>query len=141
MNKCFLVGNLTRDPETTTTSTGITVCKFGLAVTRTFTNAAGERETDFFNIVAWRGLGDNCGKFLSKGSKVAISGRIEIRTFEKDGVKQYYTDIVADDVEFLSPKGQTQMQDGGYQPPSGGGGGVKKPASELKPVEDDGLPF
>ncbi|MCL2061390.1 MAG: single-stranded DNA-binding protein [Firmicutes bacterium] len=140
MNKCILVGNLTRDPETSTTGTGITVCKFGVAVNRSFTNASGEREADFFNIVAWRNLGENCGKYLTKGSKVAISGRIETRTYEKDGVKHHATDIVADDVEFLSRAGGEGQASGG-QSFGGGSGGAKKQNSELKPIEDDGLPF
>ena len=139
MNKCFLVGNLTRDPEVSTTGTGITVCKFGIAINRNFTNANGEREADFFNIVAWRALGENCGKFLTKGSKVAISGSIRTRTYDKDGQKHHATDIEAEDVEFLSRAGE-----GGAAPataPASGGSGSKKPTSELKPIEDDGLPF
>jgi len=141
MNKSFLVGNLTRDPEVTTTGTGITVCKFGIAVNRNFVNAAGEREADFFNIVAWRGLGDNCGKYLTKGSKVAISGSIRTRTYEKDGQKHYVTEIEADDVEFLT---RTGMGGGEGGVPPGAGDPVRKPAAAaaaLKPIDDDGLPF
>jgi len=141
MNKCFLVGNLTRDPEVTTTGSGITVCKFGIAVNRNFTNASGEREADFFNIVAWRGLGDNCGKFLTKGSKVAISGSIRTRTYEKDGQKHYVTEIEADDVEFLTRSnfggGENTGQFAGANEPAR----RPAPAAELKPIEDDGLPF
>ena len=65
MNKCIFVGNLTRDPELTTTPNGVSVCRFSIAVNRTYTNANGEREADFINIVAWRGLGENCAKFIS----------------------------------------------------------------------------
>jgi len=139
MNKCVLIGNLTRDPETTTTGTGITVCKFGLAVNRNFTNAQGERDVDFFNIVAWRALGENCGKYLLKGRKVAVSGRIETRTYEKDGVRHHATDIVADDVLFLTP----MNQDGGgeYTQKQAAAPAARKPVSELRPVEDDSLPF
>jgi len=141
MNKVILIGNLTRDPETTTIASGVTVCKFGIAVNRNFTNnQTGEREVDFFNIVAWRGLGENCGKFLTKGKKVAVCGRIEIRNFEKDGVKQYYTDIVADDVEFLSPQGEGGGS-GNYNQNSGGTTQAKKTNSELKPIDDEELPF
>ena len=142
MNKSFLVGNLTRDPEVTTTGTGITVCKFGIAVNRNFVNAAGEREADFFNIVAWRGLGDNCGKYLTKGSKVAISGSIRTRTYEKEGQKHYVTEIEADDVEFLTRTGMGGAE-GGTSPQGSGNGGepARKPATALKPIDDDGLPF
>ena len=142
MNKSFLVGNLTRDPEVTTTGTGITVCKFGIAVNRNFVNAAGEREADFFNIVAWRGLGDNCGKYLTKGSKVAISGSIRTRTYEKEGQKHYVTEIEADDVEFLTRTGMGgERADGAppqaYEPREP----ARKPAATLKPIDDEGLPF
>jgi len=139
MNKVVLIGNLTRDPELTTTGTGISVCKFGLAVNRNFTNSQGERDVDFFTITAWRALAENCGKFLLKGSKVAVSGRIETRTFDKDGVRQYFTDIVADDVMFLSPKNHTGQEGGGEYAPKAVP--AKKPTDTLTPVEDDGLPF
>ncbi len=139
MNKCILVGNLTRDPETTTTGSGVTVCKFAIAVNRTFTNANGEREADFLNITTWRALAENCGKFLTKGSKVAVCGRIETSSYETaNGEKRYRTDIVADDVEFLNRAGGNESQ------PQGGGAGSyapKKQTAELKPVEDEGLPF
>ena len=74
MNKVFLIGNLTRDPELSQLPSGVSVCKFGLAVNRNFTNSSGEREVDFFNITAWRGLGENCAKYLSKGRKVSVVG-------------------------------------------------------------------
>ena len=121
INKVVLIGNLTKNPEKSVTSNGISVCKFDIAVQRRFENANGERETDFFKIIAWRGLADNCGKFLSKGKKAAVIGSIQNRSYDdKDGVKRYVTEIVADEVEFLSPK---QEQ------------------AELKPVEDTECPF
>ncbi|GHU99196.1 single-stranded DNA-binding protein [Clostridia bacterium] len=138
MNKVILIGNLTRDPELSTTQGGSTVCKFGLAVNRRFSNQAGERDVDFFNIVTWNKLAETCNKFLRKGRKAAITGRVEIRTYEQEGVKKSVTDIIADDVEFLSPAGE------------GGAGGdytepalapVKKKTAELTPLEDENLPF
>lgn len=150
MNKVFLIGNLTRDPELTTTSSGIAVAKFGIAVNRAYSsNAQGEREVDFFNIVCWRGLAENCAKFLKKGKKMAVSGRIEIRNYEdKDGNKRTSIDIVADDVEFLSPieggSGYTgnSNYDNNNRAQSPSQSSYKKPVSELTPVEDDGdLPF
>ena len=102
MNKCFLLGNLTKDPEVASTSTGIAVTKFTIACNRNYTNANGEREADFLNIVTWRGLAENCGKYLSKGSKVAVTGVITTRSYEADdGSKRYVTEIVADEVEFI----------------------------------------
>ena len=128
MNKAFLVGNLTRDPELSTIPNGTAVCKFSIAVNRRFADAEGNRQTDFFNIVAWRALGENCGKYLKKGSKVGIVGQIQIRTYEQDGVKKFFTEIIADEVEFLSPKG-------------GEGGNFSGDSGEMQPVQDDNLPF
>ena len=70
MNKCIFVGNLTRDPEHQQTGGGVSYCRFTIAVNRSYTNASGEREADFINIVTWRGLADNCAKYLTKGRKV-----------------------------------------------------------------------
>lgn len=127
MNKVILIGNLSKDPELSTTTSGISVCKFDIAVQRRF-ETNGERETDFFKIIAWRGLADNCSKFLSKGKKAAVVGSIQNRSYDdKYGVKRYVTEIVADEVEFLSPKQ-------GEIPQS-------KAEAKLKPVTDDDLPF
>lgn len=105
MNKATLIGNLTRDPEARTTPNGVNVCSFSIAVNRRRANQQGERETDFFNIVAWRSLGDVCGRYLSKGRKVCVIGEIQNRSHDgKDGVKRYVTEIIADDVEFLTPR-------------------------------------
>ncbi len=135
MNKCVLVGNLTRDPEHTTTASGISVCRFSIAINRNYTNSSGEREVDFLNIVTWRGLADNCGKFLTKGSKVCVSGSIQTRNYEdKDGNKRNATEIVADDVEFLTPKGEGTAADRPAR-------STKPAAMELEPVEDSELPF
>ena len=104
MNKVYLIGNLTRDPEMRSTSAGIPVCNFSIAVNRRFKNAqTGQQETDFFNIVAWRQLAELCGRYLAKGRKVAVFGSIQTRTYEaQDGSKRSAFDIVADEVEFLS---------------------------------------
>lgn len=144
MNKCYLIGNLTRDPEKTTSASGISLCKFGIAINRQFANANGEREVDYFNIVTFRGLADNCEKFLAKGRKVGISGTIQTGSYvDKENIKRNTIDIIADDVEFL---GGAASENGGapsqeYSKPAYSGGGSKKPTSELKPVEDEGLPF
>lgn len=106
MNKVFLIGNLTRDPELTETSSGISVCRFSIAVNRNYAAADGERKTDFFNVVAWRGLGETVARYSKKGNKVAVSGSVELRNYEdSQGIKRTGIDIVAQDVEFLSPKG------------------------------------
>ena len=141
MNKVILVGNLTRDPEVTVTASGINMCKFGIAVNRTYASADGEKTVDFFNCTAWRALGENCGKFLTKGSKVAISGRVETFKYEKDGIQHNGTTIVCDDVEFLSPKNPASYEGGGGDFSAAAPAPAKKSASELTPLEDDGLPF
>lgn len=130
MNKCILIGNLTKDPEISTTTNGVSVCRFTLAVTRRFANSDGERDTDFINIVAWRALADNCHKFIKKGSKVAVVGNIQSRSYDAaDGSKRYVTEIVAEEVEFLN----TRSSDGEVK--------KEEEVSKLQPVEDDGLPF
>lgn len=105
MNKLHLIGNLTKDPETRTTPSGVTVCSFTIAVNRRFANSDGDRQTDFFRINAWRQLGDVCARFLSKGKKVAVVGELQARMYEaKDGQQRMSLDVQADEVEFLSPK-------------------------------------
>lgn len=105
MNKVVLIGNLTKDPDLTTTSNGISVCKLNMAVQRKFQNKDGEYDVDFFNVIVWRGQAENCTKWLNKGSKVSVIGSIQNRSYEnKDGVKQYITEIVAEEVEFLTNK-------------------------------------
>ena len=92
MNKVILIGNLTKDPELSTTTGGISVCRFTVAVGRKYANSEGERETDFINIVVWRNLADNCHKFLKRGSKVAVVGNIQNRSYDaNDGTKRYIT--------------------------------------------------
>lgn len=106
MNKVFLIGRLTRDPELRYTGSNIPVASFSLAVNRNFTNQAGEREADFINIVVWRKQAENVKNYLSQGSQVAIDGRIQTRSYDgEDGKKRYVTEVVADNVEFLGRKG------------------------------------
>lgn len=116
MNKVFLIGNLTRDPELTKTPSGVSVCHFSIAVNRPYTQGDAERQTDFFNCTAWRGLGDNIARYQRKGSKVAVSGSIQLRNYEDNqGVKRTAVDIICQDVEFLSAKG-AGSDDSGYVP-------------------------
>ena len=134
MNKIFLIGNLTRDPEMNTTTNGISVCRFSIAVSRRFSNADGERETDFINVVAWRGLADTCGKYLKKGNKTAVVGAIQTRSYEnKEGVKVNVFEVIADEVEFLTAKQ-------GGEGVENANGSANIPA-ELTPVDDGELPF
>ncbi len=108
MNKVLLIGRITRDPELRYTSSNIPSVRFTLAVNRPFENQNGERETDFINIVVWRKQAENVKKYVSKGSLVAVEGRIQTGSYEKDGQRIYTTDVVADNVQFLESKAQSQ---------------------------------
>lgn len=150
MNKVFLIGNLTKDPEMRSTQSGVAVCNFTIAVNRRFKNANGEQETDFLNVIAWRQLAELCGKYLAKGRKVAVTGSIQTRTYEaKDGSKRTAWDIVADEVEFLSQNQQssTQSAPGAYTTAgkdSGGTAYAPQPHNDFggfTQVDDEELPF
>ena len=105
MNKVFLIGRLTKDPELHRTSNGVAVSNFSLAVSREYADSDGNRETDFFTVTAWRAQAENCVKYLKKGSKIAVAGTIQNREFtDKDHVKRTVSEIQAQQVEFLSPK-------------------------------------
>ncbi len=105
MNKCVFIGNLTKDAELTTTTSGVSVAKFTIAVSRRFTNADGERETDFINCVAWRSQAENLAQYCKKGDKVAVVGALQNRSYEaQDGSKRHITEIIVDEVEFISTK-------------------------------------
>lgn len=134
MNKVILIGNLTREPELRTTSTGVPVCAFGLAVNRRMKNAQGKQETDFFNITAWRQTGERCAKYLHKGSKACVVGAVQVRNYEdSEGNKRVAVDIVADEVEFLSTPQQKQQGGEGYH---------QAPVPQAHTdIDDDELPF
>lgn len=100
MNKLTIIGNLTKDPETRTTSTGNTVCSFTVAVNR---KKVSEPQTDFFRVNAWGKLGELCARFLNKGRKVAVVGELQARTYETNGQTRLSLDVAADEVEFLTP--------------------------------------
>jgi len=116
MNKIVLIGRLTKDPEVKNTPNGAIVTTFSVAVDRGFKKKDGTTETDFINIVTWRKLAENCGKYLAKGKMAAISGRLQIRSYvDKQGTKKYITEVIADDVQFLSPKNEVQEREPGEE--------------------------
>lgn len=130
MNKLIIIGNLTKDPELLETSSGISYTKFTVAVSRNYTNSDGERETDFFDITAWRERAELCVKYLKKGSKVGIVGSVQFRTYEDDdGNKRKSTEIKVDEIEFLTPKSSSEEAK-----PS------KKGKPQLEETDED-LPF
>ncbi|AVX31826.1 single-strand binding protein [Carboxydocella thermautotrophica] len=109
LNRIILIGRLTRDPELRYTNTGKAVARFTLAIDRPFKNQAGEREADFINVVVWGQMAENCSKYLSKGKLAAVDGRLETRSFEgKDGNRRQITEVVAENVRFLSPRSQPE---------------------------------
>ena len=142
MNKAILVGNLTRDPEHRTTPNNLSVTTFTVAVQRRFSQA--EQKADFLPIVTWRGLADNCAKYLQKGSKVGVVGQIQTRQYDdKNGVRRYVTEIIADEVEFLTSRSASENREEPQKKAS------KSSADDLfgdelaafEPVDDAELPF
>ena len=124
MNISYLIGNLTKDPQKVE-GTKSSLCKLNLAVRENYTTADGERPTQFFNVAVWGAVADNCMKYLKKGSKVAVLGKIQNRDWEQDGVKRYSVEIVASEIEFIStPQGEKKAE----QP-------------KMTPIKDEDLPF
>ena len=125
MQKFIGIGRLTKDPELTTTTSGISVGKFTLAIPRRFKTADGEREVDFLNCIAWRKNAENIAKYVNKGDQLAVVGTIQTRTYEaQDGTRRYVTEIVVDEFEFIGNK--------------------KDEEAKLVPIDDDlgdNLPF
>ena len=120
LNKVILIGNLGSDPEMRYTASGTAVCKFSLATSRKFTGKDGQKQekTEWHRIVAWTKLAEICGQYLSKGKQVIIEGRIEYGSYEKDGVKHYTTEIVAENMQMLGSPGGSD-QDREPEPPFG----------------------
>ena len=141
MNKVTIIGNLTRDPELRSTRDGTSVCTFTVAVNRRGRSAeAGQPEADFFRVTVWRQLGETCAKYLTKGRKVCVIGPVILDTYTgNDGVQRANLSVTADDVEFLSPRGEVgdapapapRMQAAPAAPQSNG----------FEQVDDDELPF
>ena len=139
MNKLFITGNLTRDPELRSTRDGTPVCTFTVAVNRRQKSAeAGKPDADFFRVTAWRALGESCGKYLAKGRKVAVTGSVSVNTYTaQDGSTRASMEVVADDVEFLSPKSE-------FSPGTVGAidaAAKRDQQTGLERVENDELPF
>ena len=130
MNRVTLIGHLTKDPDIRKTQSGLSVCTFSMAVQRRFQDQNGERLADFFNVVCWRGLADNCAKYTKKGSKVAVHGSLQNRSYEdKNGNKRTITEIIADEVEFCERRVETEQS----QP--------VRQEQEYQVIDDDNLPF
>lgn len=111
INRVVLVGRLTKDPELRYTPSGVAVARFTLAVNRTFSNASGEKETDFIQCQVWRKPAENAANFLKKGSLAGIEGRIQTGSYDgQDGKRVYTTEVVADSVQFLEPRNSSSNE-------------------------------
>ena len=140
MNKITLIGNLTHDPEMRSTPNGVSVCSFTIAVNRRFAAQGGERQTDFFRINAWRQLGETCSRYLAKGRKVAVIGELQARTYEaKDGTTRMSLDVSADEVEFLTPRAQSE--EGGGAPAPRGNNANPQDLAGFTDIQTDDIPF
>ena len=133
VNKVILVGRLGADPEIRYTASGMAVCRLSIATSRRYTDKQGNRqeETAWHRVDAWGKLAEICGQYLSKGKQVYIEGRIKYGSYEKDGVKHYTTDIVAENMQMLGGPGKdnrVQEQEPPFGPPEGG-------------VPEDDIPF
>ena len=139
MNKLTIIGNLTRDPELRTTSTGLNVCSFTVAVNRRRSANSNQPEADFFRVSAWRQLGENCQRYLAKGRKVAVVGSVSVSTYTgNDGTTRASLEVMADDVEFLS----SRNEDAGYAPAAPAQSIPAVPAMNgFEEVDDEDLPF
>ena len=126
MNRVEFMGNLSKAPDVKQTTNGKNVCTFTLAVNRRYKDAQGNTTADFFSVQAWGKLAELCARYLDKGSKVFVSGELRNRSYEaKDGSKRTVTEIIANEVEFLSPKSES----------------ATPPVEEWEQVEDSDLPF
>ncbi len=136
INKAILIGNLGADPEVRYTQNGTAVANFRVATTETWKKEGGQREesTEWHRVVAFARLGEICGEYLAKGSKVYIEGRIQTRKWEdRDGNTRYTTEIVAREMKMLSPRGAGSGSSGSRQ--------EEEPPMHDTPVMGDDVPF
>lgn len=132
MNRLTIIGNLTHDPSSRTTNNGKEVCNFTVAVNRRQKDASGNNVADFFKIAAWGELGKSCQQYLAKGRKVAVVGPVSVSTYQaQDGSTKANLDVMAQEVEFLSPR-----ENGGENAQS-----APAPVAQPVPVPDGELPF
>jgi len=141
-NRVILAGNMTRDPELRFTNDGIPVCSFGIAVNRVRSRS---EEVDFFNISAWRELGETIANYKKKGDPILVEGRLQYRTWEaQDGSKRSAVDVVADRVEFLGrsdAEAGAAAGGGGGQAQRGGGRGGQRDDVEINETDFEDIPF
>ncbi len=143
MNKLTIIGNLTRDPELRTTTTGVNVCDFTVAVNRRQRRDAqnSQPEADFFRVTAWRERGELCARYLAKGRKVCVIGPVSVRTYTgNDGQTRASLEVTADEVEFLSSRNDAEAA-GSYGAAAPEVPSAEPQAASFTAVETDELPF
>ena len=140
MNKLTIIGNLTRDPELRTTSTGLNVCTFTVAVNRRRSSQnSNQPEADFFRVTAWRQLGENCQRYLAKGRKVCVVGSVSVQSYTaNDGSTRFSLEVSAEDVEFLSSRNDDSA---GYAPAAPVQTSAPAMEKGFQEVDDEDLPF
>lgn len=137
LNRVIMMGRLTAEPECKNTQSGATFCRFTIAVDRDFADKDGNRQADFFGILAWKGTADFVSKYFHKGQMIAVQGRLQTGSYvDKDGVTRKSCDIVADQVYFAESK-----RDGGGQKSNIDVERDEPPAGDFVPVANDDLPF
>ncbi|NLM76925.1 MAG: single-stranded DNA-binding protein [Ruminococcaceae bacterium] len=145
MNKAVLMGRLTRDPELRTTTSQIPVCSFTLAVDRRFKNASGERQADFISIVAWRQQAEFVSKYFRKGSRMAVIGSIQTRSWDDtEGKRHSVTEVIADEIYFTESKRSSAGGDAGSADRTGSENNAGQNSGEgffPGPDDDTALPF
>lgn len=147
LNRVVLVGRLTKDVELRHTTTGLAVAQFTIAVNRQFTSQNGQREADFINCVVWRKQAENMAQYVKKGALIGVDGRIQARSYDaQDGSKRYVTEVLAESIQFLEPKGSQRTTSNEFDsavPPTQFGGSAK-PDQDFDlalDISDDDLPF
>lgn len=137
MNNVVLIGRLTRDPELRYLQSGQSICNFNLAIDKGLSKdkkqemeSKGQPTADFINIVVWGRVAENCANFLAKGRLVGVQGRLQSGSYEKDGIKRYTVDVVAQNVEFLEWGGSNNNENQG-----------KSTLSDFNEVDNDLIPF
>lgn len=141
MQKLFVIGNLTHDPELSETASGVAKCTFSVAVNRTYTRGDGERGTDYFSCIAWRGIGETIARYCKKGSKIYLEGKLEQRSYEDNqGIKRTVYDYIIDNMELL-PNGKREVEEA--DEPTGEWTKPRRKKPTMQPMDDsDGeIPF
>lgn len=109
MNKCSLIGRMTKDPEVKKTQSGNSVCSFNVAVDRKYKDANGQRQTDFISCTAWRQVADIIGQYFHKGSRIGLTGSLQTRSYDdQNGRKVTVTEVLVEEIDFLEPKQKTE---------------------------------